>query len=1660
MERKNIIFLVVLFLGVVMLIELGSASVYINDVYFTVPDSVFVTNERISFIGYVYQANYSDNGTVVSLSRALANAVVNFTISNSSGIISNYTFTTDSVGAFYSGSSYYTNTTNVSAPAVAGTYTLRAEYLDLNSNISFSRLNITVVNQTLDTLSVSSDKAVYNPSETMSIEAEAVRVIGDSLIYIANVTVSGSVRNSTKAIIQTFSCMTGSNGKCTTSLTAPSSYGSYFVELADFKTFSSFTVVPFSYTLYMKDDLSSMKNVFALGENAKVDIEIVNASDLESYTFSGYIADSAGNSVKAIPSTTLTATNSFSNSFSFTVDSITFSYGTYVAYLNVSKTGDGSIASTTSFQVQDWMLSVNKKGASSGFEYEYSSFPNSVLRFEAIPTYRSNGSVIGSISNSSFSISLKDGLNNAVNSTSANWNASCGKSGCYEFSLTSPSTIGKYTMYSSLSYSGDTQIDSRAIDVISGVMSAQSTDKDKSINELFGTNEYVYLSLSAYNQTSSGFNLSEVEVFVVSYMNGSDFSYTQVSYNAVNSSNSVNEWEWNSTTQLIKMDVPKSGGLYNVYLFGNNRSFGTETKFIVNPYDACVVPKDSASSSNSGYHYVWQFKTTDTVYFEIQLTQANNPLGKATAVNGTGNSSSYGMGSQCNADTTTKQIVSNATLTVVEAKNAESGMVQTLNTSASTCQASDNSGRYTCTIKPSSKWSGGMNIVKINVQGTDGTTSILYGGFESRAFYLYGYSQTWQNNPTSNVTLTLSLYEAGSNWWNSYGSSGIKGSVSVKRIEYQGRDGEWIWPPVDSGYNVSLLNSSSITSGSGSISLPASYASNGTWKTGYYRAVLQATTSSGDTDYGYAWFGVKLWDVYGQPIDCTTSACNYKSYFNSLENISLFVTINKAGANWWNSDTGGQDIYGNVSISVKKIENCKTWPCKELNSSEYSATAINVNSSSPSYWSSSANLTTATPYIIQINKTSGSWNTGYYSVVLNINNTDTGSAWFNTLAFYVETQPVNSSGTGYKYTIRGNQPMYFNVTTTKNYKWSYYGGTRYNESDYINTSVVSSVLRTWDSSTQRSREFNYPTDFNITPRVVNGTGLLNVTYLNGSWPTGYYWGELTLNNSGGETSTGYLWFNVQPFRVQVNTNNYNVDSEQCVNTTLDVYDSDWSSSTRLWGNYSITSVYEDTWNGYSQSRESYSNYTINGGSNLTSFNASTNNVTICPSNGAWGGGSWGGYHYLNILVKDNSDNSTQTGWLSFRTVPFTISWSSGGSYALTSANMNATVTLTKPNGASANGNLTKLYQWRYDNYQSTKEEYRFIVNSSGGSCDSAVSGQCKITGTGNITIIAPSGGWRVGWNYIQAEWTKDTDSSISVQDWSGVSFEGRSGYSGYFSNTDSNGMWKYYFTQDENITIRLYVQDISNAGASVTITDVQYSNTANCWTESCRSYTSATFSPTSTDGSGIANLQIKKSDGTNWSKGDYYIKATIGSVAVTGGTVRVKDFTAPNITAMSITDNSTYNTSISFSATTSENAQCSIYLINYNNFYTWNCWNWNVTNSSNSSSASVEGACNYTRYNYNGSSYLTEWISNNYRSYYDGTNWSSCSSSGGSQYCSGDSSKYTRLSEYMTTGGTSHSMNLNITALPNQHYGLQMWCYDDDYNYVNKLVAFKVNNTI
>jgi len=1574
----------------------------------------------------------------------LANASLNVSIINKNTNITNasYNLNTSAGGEFYSRSDYYSTAPLIPAPSTAADYYLKVIYIGPNNVSWWTQSEIQIVNQTVDRLTVSGNKASYNPSQTMIITVEAIQEVGGRITHTSNVSINLSIRNTAKTILSSFSCITGASGKCRVKTTAPSSYGDYFIEVNNFKGFGSFEVSRFDVNIQMKDELGkSIKHIFDTGEQASVECGVITNSTTETYTFDGVIKDSSGDVIKNISSTTLEYNNSYTNRFTFTLDALTFSAGTYLVEVNITKTGGGIVSTSTSFKVRSWDLMFKKKDLDSGFEYEYSVFPNKTINLEIYPKWRENGSVINDINTTtSINVSLTDGMNNQLQTANATWNASCGKEGCYEFSLKAPSDSGKYYTSVIVSHSGEVQTAKKRINVISTSIFAQSTDKDGTLKELFGTNEYVYISLSAKNTTANT-NLSEVSVVAVLYMNGSESNYSQANnFDLVNASNDDLEWAWNSTLQRLKLDTPKTGGLYTIYLTADNNTAATSAKFIVNPYDICLVAKTTAGTvDNSNYYYVYQFKTGDTVYFELKITQANNPTGRATFSNGSSNSS-YGTGSACADQSSTKQAVNNATVTVEDVINTQTGKIFSLNTSESACQADDEKGSYTCTIKPIGNWDGGSYGVKFKIISQEGETSdIAYAGFDARAFYLYAWSTNWQNKPTSDIALNVYMYEAGNNWWGSYGSGGLSGTVEVQKIEYQGRDGEWLWPPIEYGYNISKLNTSSVTNGQGSLTLSVNHTPAGNWKSGSYRVVLKGIDNGGNNDYGYAWFQVKRWQVYASPVDCSGTTCNSMYNINSKSNISLYVTINNAGE-WGQS---GANLGGTVNVSVKKIKDCRKWPCTDLNSSLYNSTSINVSTSSGWYWG-----TINTDYIINLTPTTGSWGTGYWQVVLDVNGTETGSGWFNTLAFYAEARPTDVNGTNYKYSIKNNQPKYFKITTVKSQKSGYYYAS-YNTTDYLNTTIDSAVLRTWDQDTYKSIEYNYPTDFNITlnegGNVINGTRVINVTYNNGSWPSGYYNGELTLKNLENETATASLWFQVRPFRVQISRSQYSIDNDVCINGTISVYDPDWRVNTVLNGTYNITSVTERTWTAFGSDLITYTNYTPTG-----SFNGNTS-FEICYNGTKWGSGSWGNYHYLTVKVENNESN-TENGWLSFRTIPFLISWGSivGGTDVTKGNPVIVPVSLTKASsGASTSGNLTRLHQWRSDNYQSTREEYEFSI----GICDTRTAGveSCMVNGTKNVTIYAPSGGWKSGYNYLQAEWTEYNDASSKVEDQSGIWFNGVDAYNGWWNNVDENGNWKYYFGLDRNLTIKLYIRDSGNNLVTVNITKVEYSTpSTGCWDEYCRNYNTATYSivgqvNNQTNDNGIIKI-IKGS--ANWTRGYIYIKATVnganGTTVIKNGRVYVKDLTAPTVNVTSPSINETINGSgFWINWTTNEDTTCYFDVVNYDNYHSWYCSGWE--GGGNSSNVTTSGlgwvdSCNTTKYNFNSSTYYSEWVYENYRSWASGGLYGWNSGSTG-----------------LVTGGTTHYYQFSSNRLLNQSYGIVVWCNDEDWNYKRGYSVFTFN---
>ncbi|MBI4170752.1 MAG: hypothetical protein HY514_03590, partial [Candidatus Aenigmarchaeota archaeon] len=1142
------------FIAVLLFLPLGFAGTT-YEIHLIVSEYVFGPSQNVSITGYVRNISSNETGNTTTL---VENASVNVSVLNATnGSVSSYLFTTDANGSFYSRSSFYPNATQVLSPNTSGTYTILANYTQ-NGTDWTARAHIVVANTNIDDIQFQLAKVNFYAAENMTITAKAVQKVGDSTVAVANVSLNITMRFINESIISTFSCTTSAAGTCNVSTLAPSSAGTYILEANNFVGFTNFKVVPFDVEAYMKDSSAlTFKNVFSKSEAGFVEIRVSYNGTTPSGTYNatGVIVNASGGAVQNLSSVILNSSNGFVDKLPFTVTS-TMPVGFYTVNISVVQSGGGSVNTTITFQVRDWALTFVKAAKNSGFEYGYTAFVNTRIFFEAYPVNRSNGTVIENLTNN-FTVDLKNSLGSVLTNTTVRYNASCGGKPCYEFNLTTPAVVGDYTLSVVLNYSGDYQSAERTIKVTDITASAQPSDSESSLKEQFGTNEFVYILLTAKNQTTN-ITVSSAEVSNIIYENGTKLSYGQGNITNMNLSDSTLQWVFNTSASTLIIDPPKTGGAYLIEIYVNNKSAAVTTRIGINPYDICTSAKGSADTSTSDYWY--QFRTSDTIYFHIKISEAQNTAGKVTASNHSGYSSTYGRSSQCSFDSTTKRAMTNATVTIEKVFNSQSGKTETLSAN-STCTATDNTGGYVCTVQASdSAWDGGRHIVTVNVLGDDNVTSDKATGFfEARAFYIYGYSTNWANKATSNITLNLNVYEAGSGWWNS--GSGLSGTAVVDSINYYGGVGEWIWPPIKYDYNVSGLNIT-ITNGAGTVTLPANRSATGAWSGGYYSAVVKVTVND-QVDYGEAWFSIRNWDAYATGVEIKGNSFDTKYSISAQQNATLYVKITEAGN--YGDFSGGQSIGGNVTISVKKLLDYSQWPPGEIPATNFSANSITVNASSP--WYTSANVANHSKYLLNISPASGRWESGYYSVLLDINGTENGYGWFNVITFYISTQPTNANGTGYAYNNKGNAPVYFNITTTKSQKTSYNSS-----ADYVNATIVEMVLRSWDSQTYSQREFKYPTHINVTPTLVNGSAIINVTYINGSWPSGYYYGEIKMRDtSDNSTAKGWIWFSVQPFRVSA-TSSYNVGTRENVTVNISVNEPDWYSNVLLNGNYTVVSV--------------------------------------------------------------------------------------------------------------------------------------------------------------------------------------------------------------------------------------------------------------------------------------------------------------------------------------------------------------------------------------------------------------------------------------------------------------------------------------------------------
>ncbi|MFQ5406343.1 MAG: hypothetical protein ACE5DI_04260, partial [Candidatus Micrarchaeia archaeon] len=715
--------------------------------YTYLPKTTFSSNESIELVGYLY--NVTENNSVYNYTGiSSANVTVNVSYSNGT-LEKEVTFTTDSNGSFYTQSTYFPSATLLSAPSGAGAYNLSAKYEGTSSNYSSTQtITVNSTNLSVDWIALQPSKAEFLASETINVTATAFSGYGSSSVGVANYNISASLYNFSSGVIESSQCTTDSNGDCSLSFTAPSTSGSYYIAANNYLGYSYLRVVGFEVQATTKDESGvALKDIFSAGENAIAELQISYNGSTPSgnYTASLSIHSSTGSSMANLSALSLNSTNSYTSTANFS----TTGYAEDSYYLNYTASdGTNTQSGRSWFQVRTAVLSLEKAESNSGFQRAYVSLPNSTLSFSLLSTYRANGSLITGLG-SNFTLTLRTSLGYVISTlNNASYNSSCRSGGCYEFNVSAPGTTGEYTLVAEAALGGNTTLTAqRTITVSPLSVTSYPSESTGSAKAAFSTNEFVYIFFNAQN-TTSAVNLSQAELSFVSFQNGTRINFTQGNWSSLNASSTNYTWAWNSTVRALKLVPPKQGGLYSVKAWVENKTTFASTQFMIRPYDVCTSAKASSDTNTNDYY--WQFRTNDVLYLDIAVVQATNPVG--TTINSSFNSTSgggmYGYGSwySCSIGNT-QQAVANATVTINSVVNTMTGVAEPLNTTASVCQASSTDGKYLCTLKANdSAWASGKHVVDFTITGTDNqTTSKGTGFFETREFFIYGYTSNWLN---------------------------------------------------------------------------------------------------------------------------------------------------------------------------------------------------------------------------------------------------------------------------------------------------------------------------------------------------------------------------------------------------------------------------------------------------------------------------------------------------------------------------------------------------------------------------------------------------------------------------------------------------------------------------------------------------------------------------------------------------------------------------------------------------------------------------------------------------------------------------------------------------------------------------------------------------
>lgn len=1337
----------------------------IFEITLTSEKKTYCTGEGITVIGQITEDTRQYNASKHNQSANSPGATVDLYLyrgaagSSSRVLISNHS----NVGI--------TETGNFSSSLLSsnnpGKYKIVASFKDYVADTSNwnTSIDVHVSKKCIDRFLIYTDKSIYyNYFDTgIGVYVEAQKFSNGEYVSVSGAEFNWTLRTADEETIlySGTGLQTDSTGKYNTTASVPAAVGKYIVEVNDFASKSTFFVHPYEVEIAMKDSTgSSTRATYDSTQTARVEVAVTINNTVPTggtFTFSGDVRGKDGQAVQTIPSTNISSPT-YTGTYDFLLEN--FSIGSYMTNVTVTD-GTNPVTVATFFDVRNWELGIEIP-ADSGFLFGSTGFAGDNVRLVMKANSLATGEPItGLESSTTIQIFNKQGvvIGDINTSDTAEFEYS-NSSGGYLIKLTMPGDVGLYTLrVTSSDNTGDTMTAEKILKVTDTVAYASTVDRKGEIKEIFGGSEKIYVSITAKNSAGpvTVNNATLVEVrdeegnpVTFTYMNWSNWSNA-----SLNDNTTGNDWSRNYSYQqlvVIGLDNPRKGGLYFVTVLVNDES-RANARFTIDPYKACAFPKSATES-----YYRWQFSVTDPVRFEVTVTENRPKAGKSMLFFSDYICGGFGGGGGSNT-------VSGATVSVLKIMNEQAKKEISLDDINITQGITDSNGQAFVTLTPKGNWTGGWYQVIFKITGPDNvTTGRGYGGFEARRFYIWGFGidentstsdywqYKWNFRPGENVSIGIEMYDAeGGTWWKT--GSGLNGQATADKILYHGTPGNWIWPPIEYSYQ-GTLPSTSIKNGKGNFTLTAPASK---WKTGEYSIVIKGSNENGEEDYGWAWFSVRLWDAWGRAVDNETFEDKWDG-FSTEEGVGMLVEIHNAGNWWWDWGKSQALEEAPVKIGIEKIQDYASWPPTTMSESNYTSTTIEVNESTDLYqlwWS--PNKTYLKDYTVMLNPTDR-WSTGFYNVVLNLtgaNGThETGWGWFNIRAFYTWTDFVDENGTSI-WRSRGGNDTYFNITTTKDY-WNPWSGTSVANASPVNTTVDEIILWMWKEDSWCTTELRYPGDLEVTPIEINGSTTIKINRTDGNpWEAGWYWGDIITKDIEDNTDRGYLWFEIKPFDVYINTLDsslsyaYEVSPSSNLSLNITVKDpEDWSwPGTPLPGNYSITKIVDETWgHDYSQTELESSDY------NPANFSGGSQLVNVSPPGGSWDGG----YHNLRVVIRDDSTDSTGetgTGWAWFNVVPFkvkvlSIKGESSNTWSTTlrpsETSFNITFRAYDPiTNESVNKTLERVGTW--------DTSYTFITTD----------GDSIVNGTENVTVSSPDG-WEQGWYWLDFEFEENVRTGISL----------------------------------------------------------------------------------------------------------------------------------------------------------------------------------------------------------------------------------------------------------------------------------------------------------